>query len=238
MTTCILAGVIFFFAGFLQGLTGFGSALLAIPLLTLLMDIKAAVPLCMLNGLALTCYLSLHLRTHLDPKKILPLLVGSLPGIVAGASLLARVDSHLLRMAIGLLLITFTLYRLLMRPRPLRLAGWWGYIAGFFTGAIGAALSAGGPPAIIYTTLTGWNKEEIRATLSGFFVISGLITVVVHALTGVSTLATLSCFFLTVPFVLMGTICGSRMSGRFSQEAYLRLVHYLLLGMGLMMIRS
>jgi uncharacterized membrane protein YfcA len=238
MMTCILAGVIFFFAGFLQGLTGFGSALLAIPLLTLLMDIKAAVPLCMLNGLALTCYLSLHLRTHLDPKKILPLLIGSLPGIVAGASLLTRVDSHLLRMAIGLLLITFTLYRLFVRPLPLRLAGWWGYIAGFFTGAIGAALSAGGPPAIIYTTLTGWNKEELRATLSGFFVISGLITVVVHALTGVSTLATLSCFFLTVPFVLMGTICGSWMSGRFSQAAYLRLVHLLLLGMGLMMVRG
>ena len=69
MFTCILAGIIFFFAGLLQGLTGFGSALLAIPLLSLLMDIKAAVPLCMLNGLVLTCYLSLHLRTHLDRKR-------------------------------------------------------------------------------------------------------------------------------------------------------------------------
>ena len=137
-----------------------------------------------------------------------------------------------------MLLISFSLYRLYLRPRSFRLANWWGYVAGFFTGAIGAALSAGGPPAIIYTTLTGWNKEEVRATLSGFFVISGLITVIVHALTGVSTRATLFCFLMTVPFVLVGTMCGSRMSGRFSQNAYLRLVHYLLLVMGVMMIRG
>ena len=238
MFTCIFAGIIFFFAGFLQGLTGFGSALIAIPLLTLLMDIKAAVPLCMLNGLALTLYLSVPLRFHLDIRKILPLLIGSLPGIVAGTLLLSRLDSHLLRLAIGILLIAFSLYRLYLRAPSIQLPSWFGYLAGFLTGAIGAALSAGGPPAIIYTTLTGWNKEEVRATLSGFFVISGLITVVVHALTGVSTRATLFCFFMTVPFVLAGTICGSKMSGRFSQAAYLRLVHYLLLAMGVMMIRG
>ena len=238
MMTCLLAGIIFFCAGFLQGLTGFGSALIAIPLLSLLMDIKAAVPLCMLNGLALTLYLSVHLRFHLDTKKILPLLIGSLPGIVTGALLLSRLDSHLLRLAIGVLLIGFSLYRLYLRAPSIQLPSWCGYLAGFLTGAIGAALSAGGPPAIIYTTLTGWNKEEIRATLSGFFVISGFITVIVHALTGVSSLATLSCFSVTVPFVLAGTLCGSKMSGRFSQVTYLRLVHYLLLVMGVMMVRG
>ncbi|WP_456384925.1 TSUP family transporter, partial [Desulfolithobacter sp.] len=65
MTTALLAGTVFLAAGFVQGLTGFGSALVAIPLLSLLMDVKTAVPLCTLNGMIITMYLGWRLRNHL-----------------------------------------------------------------------------------------------------------------------------------------------------------------------------
>ncbi len=236
MIISLLAACIFLAAGFVQGLTGFGSALVAIPLLSLIFDIKAAVPLCILNGLIITVYLALHLRRHLDRAKILPLVAGSIPGVFVGATLLQRVDSGIIRFCIGLLLICYSLYNLLVRPRPLGLSRVWGYAAGFLTGAIGAAFSAGGPPAIIYTTLAGWNKEEIRATLSGFFVANGIVTAIVHALTGVSTPATMRIFLVTAPFVLLGTVAGSHVTGKINQQTYLRIIYTFLVVMGIMMV--
>ncbi|WP_457571371.1 sulfite exporter TauE/SafE family protein, partial [Desulfovulcanus sp.] len=214
MISMLFAGIIFLFAGFIQGLTGFGSALVAIPLLSFVFDIKTAVPLCMLNGVVITTYMALNLRRDLDVGKILPLLFGALPGILVGIYLLKHGDESMLRHGIGVLLIGYSLYNLVTRPKPINPGKAWGYVAGFLTGAIGAAISAGGPPAIIYTTLTSWSKEEIKATLTGFFIVNGYITASLHAITGITGMATLKIFAVTVGFVLLGTIIGSKVSGR------------------------
>jgi len=236
MTISLLAGAVFLLAGFVQGLTGFGSALVAIPLLSLLIDIKAAVPLCILNGLLITFYLAFSLRRHLDRRKIAPLVLGSIPGVVLGVSVLRQVDSGVIRVWMGILLLSYSLYSLFFRPRSCSLSRNWGYAAGFLTGCIGAAFSAGGPPTIIYTTLTGWEKEEIKATLSGFFALNGIVIALAHALTGISSTETLGYFALTAPFVLLGTGIGLRVGGRINRAAYLRLIFIFLLIMGAMMI--
>lgn len=81
---------IFFMAGVIQGMTGFGAGLLAMPLLAFYLDIRVAVPLCMLNGLLITGFLSLQLKNYVDWHKITPLLVGCLPGVVPGIVLLKK----------------------------------------------------------------------------------------------------------------------------------------------------
>jgi uncharacterized membrane protein YfcA len=236
MTVFFIAGFIFLLAGFVQGLTGFGSALVAIPLLSLIIEIKTAVPLCMLNGLIITSYLAFKLRHHLNRDKISPLLIGSLPGIAVGVSLLKHVDASYIRYGIGVLLIIYSLFNLIFSPRPLNPGKTWGYLAGFLTGTIGAAFSAGGPPAIIYTTLTSWKKDEIKATLTGFFATTGLITVIVHAASGITTLTTVKIFAVTAPFVLIGTTLGSLVSGRIKRKTYLKLIYCFLIVMGIMMM--
>lgn len=236
MITALIASIVFLLAGFVQGLTGFGSALVAIPLLSFILDIKTAVPLCMLNGLIITSYLAFTLRRHLDKDKILPLLIGALPGIAVGVYLLKEVDAGHIRYAIGALLIGYSLYNIIITPRPIDPGKTWGYIAGFLTGAIGAAFSAGGPPAIIYTTLTSWKKEEIKATLTGFFVVNSSITVLVHALSGITTMETMKIFAVTAPFVLIGTTIGSFVSGRINRKMYLQIIYLFLIVMGILMI--
>ncbi len=228
--------MVFLAAGFVQGLTGFGSALVAIPLLSLFMDVKRAVPLCILNGLAITTYLAIQLRRDLDPARIRPLLLGALPGILVGATMLKTMDSTFIRCGIGLLLVSYSLYSLFFHPGPLYPGRGWAWLAGFLTGAIGAAFSAGGPPAIIYTTLSGWRKNEIKATLTGLFAINSGLIAVVHALTGVTTRATVAEFGLTLPFVLAGTALGSLVTARIDRTTYIRVIHILLTIMGLMLL--
>ncbi len=238
MTTYFLVALIFLLAGFTQGVSGFGSALVAMPLLVMFMDVKMAVPLCMLNGLIITLFLSLQLKNHIDWKKIMPLFLGCLPGIYVGVTFLKEVNSDVIKILLGVILIAYALYGLVLRPKSRKISPTWSYPAGFATGAIGSAFSTGGPPAIIYTTLTGWSKNDIKATLSGFFFSTGLIIAVAHAINGLTTIVVLRYFAASISFVFLGVYVGSIYYGRLKKETYVRVILGILILMGIMMIVS
>jgi uncharacterized membrane protein YfcA len=190
----------------------------------------------MLNGLIITGFLSLQLRQHVDWRKIMPLLVGCLPGVVLGISLLKKTDEALLSLLLGLLLIGYGGYRLVFSLRPRDVHRGWAYVAGFSTGAISGAFSAGGPPTIIYTTLPGWTKDEIKATLSGFFFICGVVTAIGHVASGLTTVTVLRFFTPTAPAVLAGVTLGAFFSCRFSTAGYIKLILACLVLLGLLMV--
>lgn len=224
--------------GFTQGLTGFGSALVSLPLLVFCLDIRTAVPLSVLHGLLISAFLSLQLRGHLDWHKINPLLAGFLPGVWVGVVFLKKTSQPLFLLILGVMLVAFALYRLLAHPHPVRLSRIWGVPAGFASGAISAAFSAGGPPSIIYATLTGWNKHEIKATLSIYFFLGGIFTVIAHLVGGIITTEVMRLFAWTSPAALAGVWSGALLYGRFRTEGYLKLVLISLLLMGVVMLFS
>ncbi len=236
MEIVLLIGLIFFLSGFVQGVTGFGSALVAIPLLCLIVDIKFAVPLTVLSSLVITLYLAFKLRTHLDIKKLLPLCLSTLPGILFGVTLLKKVDSETVALLLGILIILYSCYNLFFQPRPRTLSHYWSYLAGFFSGAIGSAFSAGGPPVIIFTTLKGWNKDEIKATLTGFFLFNSSMSAVAHGITGLTSRDIFLMFLYSAPCVFAGTVAGSYCYGFFKGETYMKTVYVFLVLMGIMMI--
>jgi len=236
MLTPILISIIFLLAGFIQGVSGFGSALVAIPLLTLIIDIKAAVPLCILNSLVITTYLSLKMRKHLDTKKIFPLCVAAVPGIIVGSTVLKLVSSSIIRINLGILLVAYSLYSLFTKPKSRKLHKAWSYIAGFLSGAIGGAFSAGGPPTIIYTTLNDWDKDTIKATLSGFFLFNSYLIAIVHVVEGLTTIDIFTYFMISAPFVFLGTVLGTICYGKIPRQRYLQIIFAFLAAMGIMMI--
>lgn len=228
--------LIFFLAGFTQGVSGFGSALVAMPFLLLFQDAQTAVPLCTLNSLVITCFLSLQLRKHVDLKKILPLIISCIPGIYLGTQFLRKSNSDLIEFLLGILLVSYALYNLVKKPAPRKIKKVWAYVAGFLTGLIGSVFSAGGPPTIIYTTLTGWKKDDIKATLSAFFFITGIFVATAHFLSGLTTITVVKYFGISVWTVLPGVWAGSICYGKIKQETYMKIILYVLIIMGTMMI--
>ena len=85
--------LIFFLSSSVQGMTGFGSALVAMPLLSFFLDARTAVPLCALNSIVITGFLLYSLHQHLDVKKILPLCIAAIPGAILGAQVLRQIDA-------------------------------------------------------------------------------------------------------------------------------------------------
>ena len=230
--------MIFLAAGFIQGLSGFGSALVAMPLLTMFIDVKIAVPLCILNSLLMTSYLAIKLKKHIEPKKIWPLLAGSIPGIYIGAKFLVNVDQSITELLLGLLIVSYCTYALIVHPEPRKIHKAWAYLAGFGTGFIGSAFSAGGPPSIIYTSLTDWSKDQVKATLTGFFFAASLITAAVHAASGLTGAVVLKYFFVSALFVVIGVYGGSLLYNRISRKSYIRIILIILMILGLIMSLS
>ncbi len=239
MRTYVLLSVVTFLAGFTQGLSGFGSVLLALPLLTLFIDVKSVIPLVALYGVAMTILLLVQLRSHLEWKKIYPLLIGSLPGIPIGVYLLKKMDPAMIQAVLGAVLLSYALFGLFYRPVVKSMKQHWVYITGFLAGCLGGALGASGPPVIVYTSLQPWRKDTIKVTLQGYFVVSGLLVVFFQTLGGLTTAAVWHLFFISIPALILGTYAGSFFYGKISEDRY-RIIMLILLGcLGVfMMLRS
>jgi len=236
MEIYLFLGVIAFCAGFIQGLSGFGSVLLSLPLLALFLDIKTAIPVVALFGVALTIFLLIQLRQHWDWKKIYPLCLGSIPGIPVGVWFLNRTEGQLIQWTVGTVLVAYAIYSLLLNPAVKNMGRVWAYSFGFVAGCLGGAISASGPPVIVYTSLQPWTKDQIKVTLQGFFVISGIVVVIFQAMGGLVTGMVLWYFLTGLPLLLIGTWVGSLLYGRIGEEAFRKIMLVLMGLLGLFMI--
>ena len=224
--------VVAFLAGFVQGLSGFGSVLLSLPLLVLFLDIREAIPLVNLMGVILTVVLIAQLRAHWEWGRIWPLLAGACPGIPVGVWLLKRMDPAHVQAVLGAVLVAYALYGLLFKLPIGKWSRRWAYLFGFLAGGLGGAISASGPPVIVYTSLQAWTKDQIKVTLQGFFVASGLLIGVFHAAGGLTTRRVILLFLVTIPTLLAGTWAGSLLYGTFREEDYRRVMLVLLGALG------
>jgi len=236
-----MAGNIYFHliilvAGFTQGFTGFGSALIMLPLLTLLLGVKTVVPMVILLGLCINVILFLQIRRHLEWKRVRILFAASVPGIFCGVYILKTMSTGFLELAIGMVLIVFPGY-LMSRSVPEReVAPVWAWPVGFLSGVLGGSVSAGGPPVIIYVAMQPWGKLSIKSTLVGFFLITSVAIGAVQAAGGLMTREVLALFAAGLPALVTGVLAGSYLFDRIDSVAYRKVLNVLLILLGVFML--
>ena len=236
MTDNIYFHLIIFVAGFTQGFTGFGSVLVGLPLLTMLLDVRTTVPLICLLALCISSILFMKLREHLHWVRVRVLLIASAPGIVFGVYALKRVPVHFLEIAIGIVLVLFPLYRLGAKAPEFGIPERWAWVFGFLSGILGGSIGANGPPVIIYTTQQPWGKYSIKSVLVGYFLVSGICISSVHAASGLITSQVLVLFTAGLPALVTGVLSGSYLFGRVDSEKYRKVLYVLLILLGVLML--
>jgi uncharacterized membrane protein YfcA len=226
-----------FLAGLIQGLSGFGSALVAVPLLLMLLPAETVVPLMALLGLAISAFNLPHLHHAVRFAPVARLLAGYLLGTPVGLIFLTRAPENLVLGTLGLWISAYALLALLGRqPRSAwlrnRRIG-----LGAISGALGAAFSTNGPPVILHVTAhTEWEPDRQKATLVLFFLLSSGITVLAHAAGGLVTREVLRWFLWSTPVLLLGTLTGIWLYRRVGEHGYRRLTYGLVLAMGAMLL--
>jgi uncharacterized membrane protein YfcA len=228
----LFIALIVFAAGFIQGLSGFGSALIAVPLLSLFLPMRFVVPFILLIGLSINFMLLRESKGHIQVSKSLVLFAGSLPGIPLGVITLAACPEWVLQLILGGLLLFVSLSSISRHNFQLAPGFGWAVFSGLISGWLGGSLGTSGPPAIIYLSSQPWPKEMIKATLVCYFFISGLLVIGMQASQGLFTSSVLYAYLLALPVIFLGVACGSISFQRINQAQYVLLINVLLAALG------
>ena len=231
----LLVLVVIFISTMIRSTFGFGNALIAMPLLVLLIGVKTASPLVALAGSVISILMLFQGWRDLQWKETLALLGASLPGIPVGLLLLSSVPESIVKIILGLILIGFGLYNLSGIQLPRLTSRWLILPFGLLAGVLGGAYNTNGPPIVIYAVFRGWTKDQFRASLQGFFLISNLLIIAGHGISGLWT-PEIGWYFLgSILPVGLAVYLGGRLSTRFSEELFNRIIYYFLVLTGILM---
>lgn len=232
----LLVFLIVFFAIFTQSLTGFGLALISMPLLTALLGVQIAAPMVALFGLLAEVMLLLYFRESVNVRVIWRLILASAIGVPIGVLVIRSLDEQVVLTVLGVIVAGYALYALLKLRLPAITGSGWAYLAGFLGGILGGAYNTSGPPVIVYGNCRGWPPAEFKGNLQGYFLLTTVIIVASHALTGNYTPEVLRHTLLSLPAVAAGLVTGLALSKRVSAGAFRTIVLWLLLVLGVWLI--
>ena len=202
-----------------QGILGFASALVAVPLALLFLPKEAVVCSMFMMGLSLNGFLSLRIKERISYRPVALLFVASLFGMPLGVWILRAVPLETMQVLVGCLVVLFTIllqWGRLKLPQNAFLTG----LAGFFSGLLNTSTSMSGPPVLILLAGQGLPKDQFRRTLVSFFFVSGLVAALVLLASGVMTLQRVSYGLAAIPFAFLGGYVGDRLSTRLPERPF------------------
>ena len=233
-TTVVLALFILFASTLVRSALGFGDALVAMPLLALVVGVKTATPVVAFAASTIALLILLKSWRDVDVRATWRLVVSSLAGIPFGLLLLKYAPEAYVKAVLGALLVAYGLYNLLAPRLPATDSDALAYVFGFAAGVLGGAYNTNGPPVVIYGALRRWPPENFRATLQGCFVLTGLMILAGHGLAGLWTPLVLRLYLASLPAILLAVFLGARLNRRLPRESFSRLVYAFLVVVGVL----
>ena len=239
----LLIFAILFISTLIHSTLGFGQALIAMPLLAMVVEIKTATPLVAFVLMTIATVILLKNWRVVDLNAAWRLVLSSCFGIPVGIILLKGVPEGLMKVFLGILVILFSLYNIanrhLKRIGVKGLSGGAGitYLFGFLAGVLGAAYNTSGVVITIYATLRNWSPDRFRSTLQGYFVFTGVLILASHGLAGLWTPDLFKLYVTSLPLVLAGIFLGSKLHTFIPQGQFDGYVNIGLLIMGLLLFR-
>lgn len=225
-------------ASLVRGALGFGEALVAMPLLALIVPTSAAAPLVALCG-TLTAVVILSSDWRHVVLRPATLLTGfGLLAVPFGVFLLKWGDERLVKGLLAVVVLGFSGWSL-WKPRPFQLhSDRLAPVFGLAAGLLGGAYNTAGPPLVIFGTLRRWSPQQFRATLQTYCLIAGLWVITWHGLTGLITDTVMHQFLVSIPLVILATLTGLRLTTRIPTHRFVRIVYCALIVVGVSLVVS
>ena len=233
LTIWLSSAVIVTLAGTLQGITGFGFALISVPLLLLVYDPHTAVGINIMISIASLSLLTFRVRRVVLIPIVKNLFFGSLLGIPLGAYIFLHFDLHLLKLTISLVTVVFSMILISGLTVKSATGRLWestvGSLSGFLTGSIGMP----GPPIILLLSNQRLSKDLFRATTSAYFILVYLASLLLLAWLGALDTNMVLTAISLVPFALLGGQLGFLIFPRVPQAKFQHGVSLLVLSSAL-----
>lgn len=229
----LLVWVVVVFASVMRAFTGFGFALVAVPVFSLLMAPAEAVVLSSSLALALSL---ISLRTYWGQypvRDLFPMIALALVGTVLGASMLSSFSSQQFKLWVGLSVILASLVMAFYKPSRVKGTPTSSALVGLACGLMNGAFAIPGPPIIVYALATETDVRRVRAMLMTFFLFASGLGLATYAVAGFVTPASPWLFAMAMPALYAGDKLGYALFRRFGSTFYRRVALVVLLTIGI-----
>lgn len=248
MSEATRLGLIFlvvFLTNFQGSITGFGATVLALPFVTMLIGLKVAVPVLVIQAWLLAIFIVVEARRHIEWAAFGRLLAFVVIGLPVGIILSAHLPENPLKLVLGAFTGVVSIYGL-AHPEPPSaedggLEGWKGRgITALLPlgGVVHGAFGSGGPLLVVYCARALPDKSLFRVTISLLWLTLNTILIGQWAASGRLTIPVLTVAGWCAPFMVAGLILGTIAHYRVDQTIFRRILYAVLLIASVMLINS
>jgi uncharacterized membrane protein YfcA len=221
----IAAVAVAILAGVVRGFSGFGSALIFVPLMAAIYDPRLATVSYLLVDYPCTMPFALRAMPQCKWREIVPAIVAAAVAVPLGTMLQKASDPQLLRWGMAVFVLAFVVV----------VASGWRYrgrhtapaagVAGFLSGFAGGATQMTGPPAILYWLGSAHGAAVVRANLLVFLFLVGTMLIASFALQGLMTPEPIALSVLLWPVYVLALAVGARWFRGASDQHYRRIAY-------------
>jgi uncharacterized membrane protein YfcA len=215
------------------GIAGFGTAMIAAPILAHAMPVAAIVPLLALLDCAAAASAGIRLGDKVAKNELVRLVPLMIVGSLIGTYLLLIIPPKPMMLALGVFVVGYGIYGLLAPPPAGTLRAWWVGVFGTIGGIFSAMFGSGGFIYAMYLSRRLSDNDAIRATQSTLIGLSTLTRVVIFAIAGIySDWSILLLALCLLPAMIVGIYAGHHITLRLTREQFLRVLYVVLIASG------
>ena len=221
-------------ASFVQGLTGFGFALIAVPLLSLFIpETRNITPIIVIYGFITNIFIGYEARQYIDFRKIIPLIVLGIIATPIGTIMLIYFKVKTLKLIIGIV-ITMTAFLMLnqykIKVKNEKLSyGVVGLLSGILNGSTGLS----GPPIVLFLRNQDMDKDVFRANITFYLIATNIFAIILFSIEGIISRSVLHFTLLYFPALVIGVFAGIKISAKINETIFRKITIYLIALLGL-----
>ncbi len=236
VTILLIAMIIMFFAGMMQGLAGFGFSLVSVPILIMLIEPTLMAPMIIIHSIVINFALFLKIRQDAELKRIWPLIVAGIAGLPFGVLLLLAIDPQSFKLIIGIFIVLFGIAYLMDFRKELKNEKLTFMPVGFISGVLNSSITLSGPPVIFCLTNQGVEKKIFRANMISYFLFLNLATIPFFIWKGIFTGEVVNFSLILLPGMILGAGIGSILVTKVCERTFRNIALIVTIGSGLLSI--
>ena len=206
------------------GIVAFGFAMAMTPFFLIFLDARLVIEMNIVLTAVLFATVSPQVYRHLIPRTLAAMLLGGALGIMPGLLILQALPPEALSLILTSVVIVTALLAAFNRFPHFQREKTAGGVVGFVFTFINAGLALGGPIAALFALNQRWLRDQTRAMLSTFFLVTGLAIIAAHVASGQLGTEEFFSAVLFVPALLLGSFIAYKLAGRVNEALFRKLV--------------
>ena len=213
-------------ASYVQSVTGFGFGIVAMIFLPNFLIYTEANVLSSVLSSVTSVLTVIAIYRKVDWKNLIFPLLGSFTANYFAVTFAKNAKNDLLILLLGIVLFLLSIYFFFYSGKIKIKACWYtGLTAGVISGVMSGLFAIGGPPVVVYFMQSEEDTEQYLATISSYFVLSGIVSISLKATAGFVTQKVLYGIAIGLIAMFIGSFLGKKTRNKVKPQVIRKLVY-------------